>query len=157
MPDRTEAHRFFEHIVTVFSGTKRRRKQRAIDPEQSLPFDPGRDPRRIGNIVADSLDSRGWTPLVARASVLSHWAEIVGEDVAAHTTADVVDDVVVVSCDSSAWATQLRMLRHDILNEIEIRFPDSGIERVEVLGPGVPTQIRGPRSVKWRGPRDTYG
>jgi predicted nucleic acid-binding Zn ribbon protein len=94
---------------------------------------------------------------LARASVLAQWDDVVGKEVAAHTNADLVDDVLVISCDSSAWATQLRMLRHDILREIEIRFPDHGIERVDVLGPGVPTEIRGPRSVKWRGPRDTYG
>ena len=61
------------------------------------------------------------------------------------------------SAPSSAWATQLRMLRHQIEHEIVERFPDCGIERVDVVGPGAPNQIRGPRSVKWRGPRDTYG
>lgn len=157
MPNHPEAIRFFEHIVAVFSGAKRKRKQRELDPDQSQPFEAGRDPRSIGAIVSTSIEDRGWTPFLARASILAQWEDIVGSDVAAHTNAELIEDVVVVSCDSSAWATQLRMLRHDILREIEMRFPDSGIERVDVLGPGVPTEIRGPRSVKWRGPRDTYG
>ena len=146
-----------EHVVAVFSGAKRKRKAVALDPDASQPFEPGRDPRSIGAIVGASIEDRGWTPFLARASVLAQWEDVVGKEVAAHTNADLVDDVLVVSCDSSAWATQLRMLRHDILREIEMRFPDHGIERVDVLGPGVPTEIRGPRSVKWRGPRDTYG
>ena len=157
MPNHPEALRVFEHIVAVFSGAKRKRKARELDPEQSQPFEPGRDPRSISAIVGASIEDRGWTPFLARASVLAQWDDLVGPDVAAHTNADLVDDVLVVACDSSAWATQLRMLRHDILREIEIRFPDSGIDEVQVLGPGVPTEIRGPRSVKWRGPRDTYG
>jgi predicted nucleic acid-binding Zn ribbon protein len=157
MASHPEALRFFEHIVGVFSGAKRKRKARELDLDQSLPFEPGRDPRSIAAIVGASIEDRGWTPFLARASVLAQWEDIVGADVAGHTNAELVDDTLVVSCDSSAWATQLRMLRHDILREIEARFPDNGIDRVEVLGPGVPPQIRGPRSVKWRGPRDTYG
>ena len=157
MASHPEAIRFFDHITTVFSGAKRKRKALELDPDQSQPFEKGRDPRSIGAIVSASIEDRGWTPFLARASVLAQWEDIVGTEVAAHTNAELIDDVVVVSCDSSAWATQLRMLRHDIAREIEVRFPDSGIERVEVLGPGVPTKISGPRSVKWRGPRDTYG
>jgi predicted nucleic acid-binding Zn ribbon protein len=107
--------------------------------------------------LTKNFDERGWTPFVARAAVLANWTDIVGVDVAAHTTPTLEDDVLIVSCDSSAWATQLRMLRHEIEHEIIEHFPDCGIERVDVLGPGAPNQIRGPRSVKWRGPRDTYG
>ncbi|MFM6968446.1 MAG: DUF721 domain-containing protein [Microbacteriaceae bacterium] len=157
MASHPEAFRFFEHIVGVFSGAKRTKKPRELNPDESQPFEPGRDPRSIAAIVESSIEDRGWTPFLARASVLAQWEDLVGKEVAAHTNADLVDDVLVVACDSSAWATQLRMLRHDILREIETRFPDHGIERVDVLGPGVPTEIRGPRSVKWRGPRDTYG
>ena len=135
MASHPEALRFFEHVAAVFSGAKRRRKARELDPDQSQPFEPGRDPRSIAAIVSTSIEDRGWTPFLARASVLAQWDDIVGAEVAAHTNAELVDDVIKVSCDSSAWATQLRMLRHDIAREIEVRFPDSGIERVEVFGP----------------------
>ena len=157
MANHPEGIRFFEHLVLVFSGAKRKKKPRELDPDVSQPFDPGRDPRSIGAVVSTSIDDRGWTPFISQASVLAQWDDIVGPDVAAHTNAELEDGVLTISCDSSAWATQLRMLRHDIIKEIEIRFPDTAIEKVEVFGPGVPTQIRGPRSVKWRGPRDTYG
>ncbi|MDP4586225.1 MAG: DciA family protein, partial [Microbacteriaceae bacterium] len=69
----------------------------------------------------------------------------------------ITDNQVTVRCDSSAWATNLRIMRHEILAGILAQFPNSGLVKISVVGPGVPNQIRGPRSVKWRGPRDTYG
>jgi predicted nucleic acid-binding Zn ribbon protein len=152
-----EPIRFFEHLVEVFSGRKRRRN--AVVPEQkgSLPFEKGRDPKAIGSIVSQTITERGWGPFLSRESVIDQWEEIVGIDVAAHTVPEIHEDLITVRCDSSAWATNLRLMRHEILAEILIRFPNSEIEKISVVGPGVPNKIRGPRSVKWRGPRDTYG
>lgn len=155
--DPTEAVRFFLHIAEVFSGRKRRKASVTTEPVGSLEFEPGRDPRSIGALLNQAIDERGWAPFLARESVLENWADIVGDDVAAHTTPEITDDLVTVRCDSSAWATNLRIMRHDILAGILARFPDSELTKISVLGPGVPNQIRGPRSVKWRGPRDTYG
>lgn len=155
--DPSEAVRFFLHITEVFSGRKRRAVVVTTNPIGSLEFEPGRDPRSIGSLVDTAITERGWAPFLARESVLENWAEIVGDDVAAHTTPELVDDAITVRCESSAWATNLRIMRHEILAGILARFPDSGISKISVVGPGVPNQIRGPRSVKWRGPRDTYG
>ena len=147
----SEAIRFFEHLVEIFSGRKRRRNVVATEQKGSLPFEKGRDPRAIGSIVSRTISERGWAPFLSRESV------IVGIDVAAHTVPVIDDDLITVRCDSSAWATNLRLMRHEILAELLARFPNSGIEKISVIGPGVPNKIRGPRSVKWRGPRDTYG
>ena len=152
-----EAIRFFEHLVEIFSGRKRRRNVVATEQKGSLPFEKGRDPRPIGSIVSRTISERGWAPFLSRESVIDQWVEIVGIDVAAHTVPVIDDDLITVRCDSSAWATNLRLMRHEILAEILARFPNSGIEKISVIGPGVPNKIRGPRSVKWRGPRDTYG
>jgi predicted nucleic acid-binding Zn ribbon protein len=155
--DPTEAVRFFHHIAEVFSGRKRRTTIVTAEPVGSLPFEPGRDPRRLGDLLGNTISDRGWAPFLARESVLENWADIVGNDVAAHTNPEIADELITVRCDSSAWATNLRIMRHDILTGILARYPDSGLEQISVVGPGVPNQIRGPRSVKWRGPRDTYG
>jgi len=152
-----EPARFFEHLVEVFSGRKRHRNGVVVEPKGSLPFEKGRDPRSIGSIVSRTIAERGWAPFLSRESVIDKWAEIVGIDVAAHTIPEIEEDLVIVRCDSSAWATNLRLMRHEILAELLARFPDSGIEKISVVGPGVPNKIRGPRRVKWRGPRDTYG
>jgi predicted nucleic acid-binding Zn ribbon protein len=153
----SEAVRFFNHLAEVFSGRKRRTSIVRAEPQGSLEFEPGRDPRSIGSIVNRAIDERGWAPFLAKESVLEKWVDIVGEDVAAHTVPEITEELITVRCDSSAWATNLRILRHEILASILAQFPDSGIEKITVVGPGVPNQIRGPRSVKWRGPRDTYG
>ncbi len=155
--DPTEAVRFFHHIAEVFSGRKRKATFVIAEPTGSLAFEPGRDPLTIGDLVGNTITGRGWAPFLARESVLDNWADIVGDDVAAHTIPEITDELVTVRCDSSAWATNLRILRHEILAGILARFPDSGLVKISVVGPGVPNQIRGPRSVKWRGPRDTYG
>ena len=153
----SEAVRFFEHLVGIFSGRKRRGAAVVAEPQGSLPFDKGRDPRSIGSIVSRTIAERGWAPFLSRESVIDQWTDIVGIDVAGHTIPEIDEDLIIVRCDSSAWATNLRLMRHEILAELLTRFPDSGIEKISVVGPGVPNKIRGPRSVKWRGPRDTYG
>lgn len=153
----TEAIRFFEHVSEVFSGRKRRRVPIVIEPLGSREFEKGRDPQSIGSIVRRAIDDRGWAPFLSRESVLERWDHIVGSDVAAHTAPEIDEGLLTVRCDSSAWATNLRLMRQEILAELLVQFPDCGIDKISVVGPGVPNQIRGPRSVKWRGPRDTYG
>lgn len=152
-----EARRFFEHLVLVFAGVKRRRSRAGGEKPGSQEFEPGRDPRSLGAVLKRTIDEHGWGPSLARVGVIEDWADVVGAEVAAHTSPELNGEVLIVSCDSSAWATQLRILRHDILREIESRYPDTGVTEISVLGPGVPPQIRGSRRVKWRGPRDTYG
>jgi predicted nucleic acid-binding Zn ribbon protein len=152
-----EPSRLYLHIVEIFKGEKRVRRPKAKPVVGSMPFDEGRDPRTLGTILDNDARSKGWAVHIARATIMDNWSSVVGEDVAAHTMPEIVDDTLAIQCDSSAWATQLRILRADIATELHNRFPDAGIQQVDVIGPGVPRQNYGPRTVKWRGPRDTYG
>jgi predicted nucleic acid-binding Zn ribbon protein len=65
--------------------------------------------------------------------------------------------VLVVRCESTAWATQLRMMRSELLVRIGERFPGADIQSIRFQGPDAPSWKRGPRSIPGRGPRDTYG
>ena len=152
-----EPSRLYLHIVEIFKGEKRVRRPKAKSVVGSMPFDEGRDPRTLGTILDNDARSKGWAVHIARATIMDNWSSVVGEDVAAHTMPEIVDDTLAIQCDSSAWATQLRILRANIATELHNRFPDAGIQQVDVIGPGVPRQNYGPRTVKWRGPRDTYG
>jgi predicted nucleic acid-binding Zn ribbon protein len=152
-----EAERLFDHLLAVFGGPKRSRRGRLADQPGTQAFEAGRDPRSLASLVQRQVDENGWGPQLARASIVADWVDVVGPEVAAHATPQLDETVLTILCDSSAWATQLRILRHDILNTIHDRYDETGIEQIHVLGPGVPEQIRGPRRVKWRGPRDTYG
>jgi predicted nucleic acid-binding Zn ribbon protein len=67
------------------------------------------------------------------------------------------EGALVIRCDSTAWATQLRLMRGQITTTIAERYPEAGVESVRVLAPDAPSWKRGLRSVQGRGPRDTYG
>jgi predicted nucleic acid-binding Zn ribbon protein len=68
-----------------------------------------------------------------------------------------VDGVLLVRCDSTAWATQLSLMRTQISDRIAKDFPDAGVESLRFLGPNTPSWNHGRRTVAGRGPRDTYG
>ncbi|WP_168625980.1 MULTISPECIES: DciA family protein [unclassified Cryobacterium] len=157
-----------EHVAvylrfrSVFGdGSKRTRDARRRakrEPGSSVPFGDGRDPHGLGDVV-DALTARmGWSSPLAQSELLSSWPVVVGQELAEHSTPVSIDDGQLrVQCDSTAWATQLRIMRTQIVTSIAERYPDAGIESIRFDGPGVPSWKKGPRSIPGRGPRDTYG
>lgn len=135
-----------------------RKRARNSRDGTSVPFGVGRDPRGIDDIL-DGLTSRlGWNSSLAKADLLASWSELAGAETAEHSEPMGIEDgVLVVRCDSTAWATQLRLMRGQITTSIAQRFPDAGIESVKFDGPNAPSWKRGTRSIPGRGPRDTYG
>lgn len=118
----------------------------------------GRDPRAIGDVIGRLSKTRGWSTQVAVGSVLGRWSEIVGAEIAAHCKPESFEDtVVVVRCDSTSWATQLRLLSHELLKRFDAELGPGIVTVIRVLGPNAPTWRHGRRSVAGRGPRDTYG
>ena len=142
---------------TTRSATARKRKKNKREGA-SVPFGDGRDPHGIGDVI-DGLASRmGWTSPLARSDLLASWPGIVGTETAEHSTpAGIVEGLLTVKCDSTAWATQLRLMRLQITTTIAAKFPDAGIDSIRFEGPNAPSWKRGPRSIPGRGPRDTYG
>jgi len=117
-----------------------------------------RDPRAIGEVVARLSKARGWNTQVAVGSVLGRWNEMVGEDIAAHCKPESFEDtVVIVRCDSTSWATQLRLLSHQLLKKFDAELGPGIVTVIRILGPNAPSWRHGMRSVAGRGPRDTYG
>jgi predicted nucleic acid-binding Zn ribbon protein len=124
----------------------------------SAPFGLGRDPRGIEDILDNLTNRLGWTSSLAKADLIGSWAELVGVETAEHSTpVGSEDGLLTVECDSTAWATQLRLMRGQITTSIAQRFPDAGIESIKFNGPNAPSWKRGTRSIPGRGPRDTYG
>ncbi len=101
----------------------------------------------------------GWAAAVATGSVFAQWARIVGPDLAAHTAPERLDGAeLVVAADSTAWATQLRLLAGELIRRLDLELGQGAIRRVRVHGPGAPAGPRGQWRVRGgRGPRDTYG
>lgn len=121
--------------------------------------DDGRDPVGLGRVMSSLVRSRGWSDPVAVGSVLTRWSEIVGPDVAAHAVPESYENTtVVVRCDSTSWATQLRLMQHDVLKRFDAAVGAGVVTTLKVLGPASPSWKHGLRTAPGgRGPRDTYG
>lgn len=123
-----------------------------------ISYDDGRDPQGIGTVFGRMVRDRGWTSPVAVGSVMSRWAELVGPQISAHCTPESFEDTtVLVRCDSTAWATQLRLLSHNLLKTFDEKLGPGVVTVIQVLGPSAPSWKKGMRRVSGRGPRDTYG
>jgi predicted nucleic acid-binding Zn ribbon protein len=160
--EESESRVVYERFRRVFGDGSSRssdaRKRTKREPGSSAPFGSGRDPEGLGSVV-DALTVRlGWNSPLAQSELLASWAEIAGIETAEHSTPIAIDEgVLSVKCDSTAWATQLRLMRVQLTTSIATRYPDAGIQSVRFEGPGAPSWKRGPRSIPGRGPRDTYG
>lgn len=152
-----EAVRFYRHLRDVFAGPKRRRVSRETSPGDE-PFAPGRDPRGIGAVLGRLVREYDWQSPLAQADLLLSWPELCGTDVARHTQPVGIEaGVLVIRCDSTAWAKQLQLLRSTLLDRVAERYPDAGIETIRFLTPNTPSWKHGPRAIPGRGVRDTYG
>ena len=118
----------------------------------------GRDPSLLGDQMDRLLLDRGWNIDVAIGAVMGRWPAIVGTEVAAHCTPVTFQDgVLVVRADSTAWATQLRLLSSSILGRLEKEVGKDTVTELRVQGPSAPSWSHGPRKSTGPGPRDTYG
>lgn len=117
-----------------------------------------RDVDTLGSIVSREIRHRGWTREIAGGWVTGHWPELVGEKIAAHTTVEMLKgSTLFISCDSTAWATNLRMMQREILRTIAAKVGPDGITELKIFGPKAPSWRHGALHVAGRGPRDTYG
>lgn len=118
----------------------------------------GRDPLGLSKVVGRLVAERGWTTPVAVGSVMAEWGTLVGPEISAHCTPESFTDTTLhVRCDSTAWATQLRLLSTSLLEKFRTELGDGVVTKIHVLGPAGPSWRKGGRSVSGRGPRDTYG
>jgi predicted nucleic acid-binding Zn ribbon protein len=140
------------------TGSFRRRGGRS-EPQLSSAYPDGRDPQGLGNEVGRLIDGRGWGLDLQVRGVFARWAEIVGPEIGAHSTPEsLTDGTLVVRTDSTAWATQLKLLAATVVRRLNEELGNGTVTVVEVLGPHAPTWKHGRRKAPGsRGPRDTYG
>jgi predicted nucleic acid-binding Zn ribbon protein len=117
-----------------------------------------RDPQPLGRLVGRIALERGWSGQLTTGRLFDRWHLIVGEDVAEHARpVELKDAELTVQADSTAWATQLRLLQRQLLAKIAAGVGNDVVKRLKVLAPTAPSWRYGPRHVRGRGPRDTYG
>jgi ATP-dependent Clp protease ATP-binding subunit ClpA len=92
-----------------------------------------------GKAIGGLLDQHGWQQRAAIGSVFGRWAQIVGPALAAHTRPDsFADGELAVTADSTAWATQVRLLAPQLVRRLAAELGDGTVRRVKVRGPAPP-------------------
>ncbi|HEX4816620.1 MAG TPA: DciA family protein [Nonomuraea sp.] len=129
-------------------------RRRAAGPRRE-----GGDPQLFGRAIADLLAARGWERSAAVGGVFGRWGDIVGSDLAAHTKPEsFADGEVVIAADSTAWATQVRLLARTLVRRLNEELGAGTVTKVKVRGPqNAPRPQGGLRVTGSRGPGDTYG
>jgi predicted nucleic acid-binding Zn ribbon protein len=124
----------------------------------SGPGPDPRDPQLFGVMLERIMKQRGWQKPAAEAKVFGAWEKVVGSDIAEHSRPVKLDaGVLTVEAESTAWATQLRMLAGNLLKRIAAEVGHNVVTKLNIHGPAAPSWNKGPRRVQGRGPRDTYG
>ncbi len=117
-----------------------------------------RDPQPLGMLTRNLAKKRGWSGRVAEGTVLGQWPSVVGHQIADHATPTALSDgVLSVTAESTAWATQLRMIQSQLLAKIAAAVGNGVVTSLKITGPTAPSWRKGPRHIAGKGPRDTYG
>ncbi|WP_240333960.1 DUF721 domain-containing protein [Rothia sp. ZJ932] len=155
--------RDFGAAMSATPGSKRKRSFYAHDPRllggYSGPSKSARDPKPLTELMETMIASRGWKEPVAVSSVLARWEQLVGAHLASYARpVSFNDSTVVIECQTTPQAVNLRMMTHEILKVFERELGAGVVQKIQVFGPETPSWKRGRRVAPgMRGPRDTYG
>lgn len=144
------------------AGTPKKRRTTAEGERRlrgySGPGPDPRDPQPFGAVLAKLVKARGWQRPAAEATVFGDWPKVVGAEVASHCRPVKLENgELTIEAESTAWATQLRLLAGKLLGQIAAQVGHNVVTKLHIHGPAAPSWSRGPRRVRGRGPRDTYG
>jgi predicted nucleic acid-binding Zn ribbon protein len=112
----------------------------------------------LGSVARDVAKKQGWSSRVAEGTVFGQWPSVVGQQIAEHARPTTLrDGVLSVSAESTAWATQLRIIQTQLIAKIAAEVGDGVVTSLKITGPVAPSWRKGPLHIAGRGPRDTYG
>lgn len=129
-------------------------------PTYSTARPDDRDPSTVAEAILTLVTDRGWQAATSIGRIWGEWASLVGPTLAAHVKPEAFDrstGQLTLRADSTAWATQVRMLSTQLRKRLQGEIPGDVVTDITVLGPDVGPRQRGQLRVKGRGPRDTYG
>lgn len=118
-----------------------------------------RDPQSLDSTLGRLVGERGWEQPVAVGGAFGRWDAVVGPELAGHCSPETLKDgTLVVRAESTAWATQVRLLTSHLVRRLDEELGHGVVTKVVVRGPQGPSWRKGGRSAPGgRGPRDTYG
>ena len=104
-------------------------------PVRRVQYGDDRDPQTVDRVLQGWLRDHGYESQVGSGSLIARWPEIVGDALADHVVPDSVRETengreLWLRADSTAWATQVRLLLPQIDGRIRA-----------LLGPGVVDRI----------------
>ncbi|MGL4305054.1 MAG: DUF721 family protein [Mycobacteriaceae bacterium] len=136
---------------TAHSNARNRRSWSGPGPDS-------RDPQAFGSLTSSLAQSRGWSDKVSEGLIFGRWSIVVGDDIAQHAQPVALNEgVLAITAESTAWATQLRLMQAQILAKIAEAIGPSVVKALKITGPVSPSWRKGERHIRGRGPRDTYG
>ncbi|WP_432561952.1 DciA family protein [Kineococcus sp. SYSU DK003] len=136
-----------------------REERRGSASARSGAWPDARDPQSLENTLGRLVGERGWEQPVAVGGAFGRWDVVVGPELAGHCTPETLKDgTLVVRAESTAWATQVRLLTSHLVRRLDEELGHGVVTKVVVRGPQGPSWRKGGRSAPGgRGPRDTYG
>ena len=151
---------FYQEMLRTFSG-KTSYDQKKLNKKaksNSQPFDANRDPIKLSAGIDQLVGEFNWNQQLSKAELFVSWSNIVGLDVANACKPSSLENLILhVDCNSTAWATQMRLMSSQVLAEVNSSYPSLEIREIKFHSPQAPSWKKGSRSVPGRGPRDTYG
>jgi predicted nucleic acid-binding Zn ribbon protein len=85
--------------------------------------------KRIGDLVRQFLEDRGWDAGDPYSPLFAGWKQVVGEPLAGHSRlAEVEDGVLIVDVDHPGWLQMLAMRRKAVLEAARRAAPEARIE-----------------------------
>ena len=147
-------------------GTQKRKPTifAPFDEQRSGAGPDERDPAALNNALGKFVIDKGWDLQIASGRLRGRWADLVGREISEHVVIETFSldhsgqaGVLVLRADSTAWATQMRLLLPMYEDRLHDEIGHGRLAEIKVLAPSAPSWKHGPRSVAGRGPRDTYG
>ena len=92
------------------------KKRKVIEPRTAVASDP----QLISDLISDLVEEREWQLGIAEGNLFTQWREVVGEEIAEHTTPLTLQNgTLLIQCSSTAWATQLNLVGLSLLEKIQ--------------------------------------
>ena len=142
--------------LDLYNALKGGRKSFVAKPKSDNTRD-STEPKPIGELLNELIQERDWKSGLSEGEIFVKWGEIVGADIAANSEpVEIKEEKLIIKCASTAWATQLNLIKTQLLQSIQSIAPK--INSLEIIGPNSPSWRKGLRTIKGaKGPRDTYG
>ena len=142
--------------LDLYNALKGGRKSFVAKPKSDNTRD-ATEPKPIGELLNELIQERDWKSGLSEGEIFVKWGEIVGADIAANSEPiEIKEEKLIIKCASTAWATQLNLIKAQLLQSIQSIAPK--INSLEIIGPNSPSWRKGLRTIKGaKGPRDTYG